>query len=484
MRYWPAGAFPPKQILVLWELLRFDVEHAVIDVMENGATDELHNLHLVPTDASTHTEKISNEDDTPAAPAAAGFNYCMTISMTHCKDDNDSFTENNAMEFELTEDGPELSNNESFTSCVDDTHNDTEKISMVPIKNDKHFVCLAAAIPDSVGSQGVGVPLEGSAVCVASWPQNPCGDEVGYELQHATSHDATGSHDNCPHDSLCDNNDDDDDTDNLPEPVMEFNFCMKRYKFKRRFAGPPPPTCMPCPQGASSSSSTPVPRSVLQGSEISLNPGSRSEDVELNCARIDELVQQKELALSESGRQLLPWQLAVDILKADYEDFETQSEAQELQPSTMAALRATVKQRIQHPENFKAANIEAVTDLIGMYASFEDTRSFIDSKLVGQCMHNMNVCLKCKDASGDGAPATPSIHNLHVHNSHTPALDDLLQFGEYERMDPYLSDSDSEQMSNRRIDDPLNPSVCPSKQGSCSVKAGLQMSMPCPVHTH
>jgi hypothetical protein len=77
-------------------------------------------------------------------------------------------------------------------------------------------------------------------------------------------------------------------------------------------------------------------------------------------------------------------------------------------------------------------------------------------------------------------PLKPCCNTQYHKNT---ALDDSSQFDEYECMDPYLSDPDSEQMSNRRIGDLLNSSVIPSKQGGCSVKAEHRMSMPCPVHT-
>jgi hypothetical protein len=93
---------------------------------------------------------------------------------------------------------------------------------------------------------------------------------------------------------------------------------------------------------------------------------------------------------------------------------------------------------------------------------------------------------RCKDVeymvyfSPAPPPALEPCSNTQYH-THT-ALDDPYQMDGYECMDPYLSDSESEQMSNRRIGKLMNPSVFPSVQGGCPAPAGLRMSMPCNWH--
>ena len=88
------------------------------------------------------------------------------------------------------------------------------------------------------------------------------------------------------------------------------------------------------------------------------------------------------------------------------------------------------------------------------------------------------------DARGLFSPAVPDTDCMHAHIlAHTNfAPDDPFKFDDYECMETCSSDSDAELIRNRRIGNTLNPCVCPSKQGGRSVKAGLQMSMPCPRH--
>ena len=88
-----------------------------------------------------------------------------------------------------------------------------------------------------------------------------------------------------------------------------------------------------------------------------------------------------------------------------------------------AAILAALDQRVSRLTQYTATNLEAATEVAWSYIEFEDYQCIVNEKL-----NEMNM--------------------------------------------------------NRRMDDPLNPSVSPSKQGSSPVKTGLRMSMPCPVHTH
>ena len=83
------------------------------------------------------------------------------------------------------------------------------------------------------------------------------------------------------------------------------------------------------------------------------------------------------------------------------------------------------------------------------------------------------TCMPRSVSAPTSQPTSSHVQSNEATASSPNKLDD------FQLIAPYLPVSDSEHIS---IGDPLNPSVDPSKQGSCSVNAGLQMNMSCPTH--
>jgi hypothetical protein len=126
-RFWPAGDSPPlpkRQMLVLFELLRFDIDSLTEKAIE------LQSICIAPTDLSSHTE-----DSTPQSndnSNSMNVNHdTERISTPHCKHDNPTNTEKIST--------TKCTNHASSQNVSDDT----EKIS-VPVCKDGNL-CMAFA---------------------------------------------------------------------------------------------------------------------------------------------------------------------------------------------------------------------------------------------------------------------------------------------------------------------------------------------------
>ena len=153
MRWWPAGAPCPRQKLILYELLRFDIDvrinsEKISTTLRKEDTDFIYtkdNIEKISMpncmddpNSTTDTEKISMpncKDDTNAT------NDTEKISMHNCKDDANATNDIEKISTpSCKKDTNSTSDTEKITmpSCTDDTNptNDAEKISMHIYKRD------------------------------------------------------------------------------------------------------------------------------------------------------------------------------------------------------------------------------------------------------------------------------------------------------------------------------------------------------------